>query len=1157
MNPALAVKQYSRSSADQEVPLPHELRPVNVLRMTMTYLMAKIMNLCDTIDVNFAEWYHFLWDRTRGIRKDITQQELCSEEAVELVEQCARFHIHCSARLVAEDPSVFDQKINTENLTKCLQTLKYMYHDLELKGVRCKHEAEFRAYIILLNLNDGNFMWEVQQLRSDVQKSMEVQFALQVYSALDKNNYVRFFKLVHSTTYLNACILLRYFVQVRLSALKTILKCFSPRQPHKSYPLSELTEILAFESVDSTVDFLEYHGLVLTDDRTHVILDRRLFGMPEYPYAIDRAINVIESKRTCSVGEIVAGGQLITSLYENHKPQDSFDSFGRLNVAEILTDLNINLESDAEPSIEDVDGAEEDAKMIATERSKSPMFGDAKALFTTERSKSPLFADSKPATTTAPSTIGMFAAASESLFGKEKNVQTNAFEQFKFVVPKTEPPKPMFAFEPPKVVIKPSPPPKPDLIETQPPAFVAPSKIQPPIVFQPKKPPTPPQKPIFRFEPPKPHVEFKPPAPATPKPDLTQILNERLKQHAEEEQQRKNELIKQKLIRDAELERLQREKLEAAEIAAVVTATVKSLLDAVEERVKNEKLAEIAQRARLRKAGRCLKSWRETVRMRRKKRKAVDYGFAWLMPRTAKEEADELHTHSQSLVLGDMKRYKSGRAMEISIPPPPTVRRINLHDVCYGLLLGCLNQMEIKFPKELFWKVTVFLPHNEKHIEDIVNVCFGWKKANFILEQKTTVNQKITYCIEKQTKFHKTDANAYIFIANDLPLDIFTKNTTTPSVFLLQNPPSKTQILKTQFSHYKIFNCDKFTGAILSKLLVEALEFLARHLQKPPPLELDTLHSFLTLHFAGDIWKRIGGLAKWNSAYRDCLKRPQIAIKIFNDNLDKLAEIVFDGERKEFADFPDVFTDCLLSPLPEYLPCDYKYFPKFWKSEQYERVLKKTFDNFYISDYVTSWPPANEEILERDLFAFCEKNFLHPEKAFYKLMSVVLRKIDPQCNFKEIKNLLWTDLMETIALEKITESDFNYSDPQSVFNQLFVVYNSETLSKFLVSSWFYVNYPPIRVELKKLMVENQAKMVTKKKRKSDNDDDDRFSLELDIDLDEMLTQVTERFVDNQEKDLKMRKDVEEIQKLMSDLKESMEVQKKINLTFEKFALENL
>lgn len=124
MNHSIGVKEYSRSSADQEVPLPHELRPEPVLKLTMTYLLQNIMDLCDDSETNISDWFHFLWDRTRGLRKDITQQELCSPGAVLLVEQCARFHIHCAARLVAEEPQVFDQKINTENLTKCLQTLK-------------------------------------------------------------------------------------------------------------------------------------------------------------------------------------------------------------------------------------------------------------------------------------------------------------------------------------------------------------------------------------------------------------------------------------------------------------------------------------------------------------------------------------------------------------------------------------------------------------------------------------------------------------------------------------------------------------------------------------------------------------------------------------------------------------------------------------------------------------------------------------------------------------------------------------------------------------------------------------------------------------------------------------------------------------------------
>ena len=76
---------------------------------------------------------------------------------MDLVEKCARFHIYCSERLCEEDSMVFDNKINNENLTKCLQTLKELYHDLAVKhNIYCPNEAEFRAYKVLMNLNEGD-----------------------------------------------------------------------------------------------------------------------------------------------------------------------------------------------------------------------------------------------------------------------------------------------------------------------------------------------------------------------------------------------------------------------------------------------------------------------------------------------------------------------------------------------------------------------------------------------------------------------------------------------------------------------------------------------------------------------------------------------------------------------------------------------------------------------------------------------------------------------------------------------------------------------------------------------------------------------------------------------------------------------------------------
>ncbi|XP_029667415.1 uncharacterized protein LOC115238052 [Formica exsecta] len=332
INHLTAIKQYSRSSADQEEPMPHELRPVKSLKMTMSYLLHEIMDLCEQEDTNLAEWYHFLWDRTRGIRKDITQQELCCVESVELIEQCARFHIVCSERLCAEDASVFDMKINTENLTKCLQTLKYMYHDLRLKGITCENESEFRAYIVLLNLNDGNFLYDLQQLPKSVQNSPEIQFAINIYFALDSSNYYKFFKLVRETTYLNACILLRYFNQIRLKAFKVMLKAYC-RSTSTAFPLYELIDILGFENETEAKYFCEQVGLNFSNDELNILFNRRNFSMPAGSIQQGRAYNLIESKRIAvhfSIGQCIAGGKMPEKIYKDHKPHDSFDAHGYL-----------------------------------------------------------------------------------------------------------------------------------------------------------------------------------------------------------------------------------------------------------------------------------------------------------------------------------------------------------------------------------------------------------------------------------------------------------------------------------------------------------------------------------------------------------------------------------------------------------------------------------------------------------------------------------------------------------------------------------------------------------------------------------------------------------------------------------------------------------
>lgn len=376
INHATAVKQYSRSSADQEEPMSHELRPVRSLKMTMSYLLHEIMNLCEQEDTNLAEWYHFLWDRTRGIRKDITQQELCCAESVELLEQCARFHIVCSERLCAEDASVFDKKINSENLTKCLQTLKYMYQDLRLKGITCENESEFRAYIVLLNLNNGNFLYDLQQLPKSVQNSPRIRFAIKTYFALDSNNYYKFFQFVRETTYLNACILLRYFNQVRLKALSVMVKAYC-RSTLTAFPLYELIDILGFENENEATCFCEQVGLNLSNDELYVLLNRRNFSMPGTSIQQGRAYNLIECKRVAlnfTIGQCIAGEKMPEKSYKNHEPHDSFDAHGYLLPESInIIDQNTDVPSTKQHEYKDLDefGIERKTKKKSSVRDKN------------------------------------------------------------------------------------------------------------------------------------------------------------------------------------------------------------------------------------------------------------------------------------------------------------------------------------------------------------------------------------------------------------------------------------------------------------------------------------------------------------------------------------------------------------------------------------------------------------------------------------------------------------------------------------------------------------------------------------------------------------------------------------------------------------------
>ncbi|XP_038127205.1 germinal-center associated nuclear protein isoform X2 [Cyprinodon tularosa] len=325
-----AIKEYSRSSADQEEPLPHELRPLPVLRMTMDYLVTQIM---DQAQDNLRDWYDFVWNRTRGIRKDIIQQRLCCPDTVALIEKCTRFHVHCAHHLCEERLSSFDAKINNENMTKCMQSLKEMYEDLATQQTFCPREAEFRQYSVLLKLNDGDILREVQQFRDEVRKSPEVKFAVQAFAAVSSNNFVRFFKLVKRASYLSGCLLHRYFNQVRSRALKTLNWAHTVGPRSTPFPVDDIVRMLMFRSAAEATDFIQQYGLNVNDGM--VELSRTSFQEPELPLSLKRS-DVILAKKAALIGQVVNGGPLPNP--PRHTPVCSFDSQSKFRGDGVLTE---------------------------------------------------------------------------------------------------------------------------------------------------------------------------------------------------------------------------------------------------------------------------------------------------------------------------------------------------------------------------------------------------------------------------------------------------------------------------------------------------------------------------------------------------------------------------------------------------------------------------------------------------------------------------------------------------------------------------------------------------------------------------------------------------------------------------------------------------
>lgn len=287
---ARMVKKFRRAAAGVEEQLPSDLRPPDVLKRTCDYLFDEVVGNAPKLE----KVHHFVWDRTRAIRNDFSIQQVTKAEdlrlAIDCYERIARFHI-LSLHQLAVLPRPYDKydaQQEREQLDRTLLSLMQYYDDSRGR-VDLPHEAEFRAYCVIFQLQDPmpDLEDRVQSWPRHVVMDKRVQKALELYAAacntmdsqgplkprashlVAQQDWQRFWALADSkeVSYLMACVAEIYFNLVRRTALNALWRSFrqSPNRSPDDWTIDALCDLFALDEEEQVVTFCEAYGFSFTE----------------------------------------------------------------------------------------------------------------------------------------------------------------------------------------------------------------------------------------------------------------------------------------------------------------------------------------------------------------------------------------------------------------------------------------------------------------------------------------------------------------------------------------------------------------------------------------------------------------------------------------------------------------------------------------------------------------------------------------------------------------------------------------------------------------------------------------------------------------------------------------------------------------------------
>ncbi|XP_049827396.1 germinal-center associated nuclear protein [Schistocerca gregaria] len=1074
MDAYLAVKQYSRSSADQDMPLPHDLRPAPVLRMTMEYMLSQIVNRVEDPNENLRDWYFFLWDRTRSIRKDITQQELCDTDTVTLLEQCARFHIFCSEYMVDAESSVFDPKINTENLTKCLQTLKYMYGDMSLKGEECPNKPEFQAYILLLNLNDTGRMIEELKLNLDIQAADPIKYALSIYGALSTNNYVKFFKLVKETTYLNACILHRYFTQVRVQALFTICQSYSFGSTKAQFSVSALTKILAFDDDEETVDFCGSYGLKV-EGQDIILTGKNSINRTQPPPQLRRSVSLVATKKDCSVAEVICGGPAPSNdYYKSHTPHNSFDSNGILmQDAYDATDQALHLREDILKEISRQGDTESETDEIVPEvpiqsaekheiayHQKTELFKKVldKPIIRTQVAV-PVHDEKTGVTEPLRSEPDGGSLESKKISGGTQVSAGYIQQLFNNIINEC-----------------------------------VGEMIRECCIV------------VVEEE----HVK------AVERNRNEMLLQKRQRLVEEAAESFLDELIYEvgtELIRDI-VYTLAKEIIYEEIFYSILDDELELLVETTMDNARKQRLQEISHNIANRKLLYYLNKWRSRAHKMSKRRMFLRSFSFQPSNLNLKEQADLLEVHgiSKEYDLQSQRLFSQQASVFkpfLQIPPLPNIGVLEVDKIVEEDLTKRLREIEQDF-SDVFWKMMVSIPDTEEspHYSDLL---VNWTDQLFhknllsdddvhLLESdvlmkteaRTALHTVLGICVQRITGVAPTQGsvpneanyggtNGILFILSNIVegtdkscrrliklLRALSPQPHVPVAIIdLQQFDSMKSCLNEKWLHdikngqvladFSIFQGNIRSKNSIKETMVSALKWLASKRPRTLPVYICYLPQLWETCFTEKFWSKIEWSLADNSVFV-MQQNPKTFIHLYNAAIDRLLFACLDEDLLEYSFGPPEFEDHLDDPSRH--TSGFQVCPKYWGSPHYCKFLFDLMHSLQLSEDI-SWPPVNYVDLLKSLEQYCTENQLQYavwdiNRLFEHYLRDIIKEGHEDLDFKQfLADFPWIRMVEILAEHKLRSID--YTDPfvkGYSKRPIVVIVRKSFLEVFLTTPWW-------------------------------------------------------------------------------------------------------